>query len=312
MTYGKDYKLNSIRLYYNREKLNLSILDILNFQNIARSTLYYWIKDKDITKNNSKKKRKRHGKITDACENFILSYVNEHKQFKIKKLLKIIGKKFNISISKQSVYNTLKNNKITNKRIKENHYPYDEQKLKIQKDKLIEDLEKIEYDPISIDESAIYLYTHGNYGWSVMGTECEIKGKTRVKKLSLALAISRSKIVGFTLRCGSFNAKTFNKFMMEKIRKNNKENKKYFMDNAKIHHAKILNDKIKNNCVYNVPYYSKFNPIEMFFNSLKRYLNSIYIKSIFSVRRHINFFIQKVNSIELNNYFDKAFSFLKD
>ena len=225
MTYGNDYKLNTIRLYYNRKNLNLLIPDILNFQNIARSTLYYWIKDNDIAKNNSKKKRKRYSKITNVCEKFILDYVNEHKQFKVKKLLKIIGKKFNISISKQSVYNTLKKNKITNKRTKENHYPYDTQKLKIQKDKLIEDLEKIEYDPISIDESAVYLYTYGNYGWSKKGTECEINGKTRVKKLSLALAVSRNKVVGFTLRQGSFNAKTFNKFMMEKVRKNNDENK---------------------------------------------------------------------------------------
>ena len=177
---------------------------------------------------------------------------------------------------------------------------------------MIEDLEKIEYDPISIDESAVYLCTHGNYGWSKKGTECEIKGKTKIKKLSLALAISRKKVVGFTLRQRSFNAKTFNKFMMEKVRKNNDKNQKYFLDNAKIHHAKILNNKIKTNCIYNIPYYSKFNPIEMFFNSLKRYLNSIYVKSISSLRRHISFFIQTVNSIELTNYFDKAFSFLKD
>ena len=133
-----------------------------------------------------------------------------------------------------------------------------------------------------------------------------------MKKFSLSIAINRQKVIDFTLSKGSFNAETFNKFMMCKVKKNNIENKKYILDNARIHHAKLLNKEIKDNCIYNIPYHSKSNPIEMYFNSLKKYLNTIYIKTISSLRRHLNIFIKKTTSTELNNYFDKAFSYLKD
>ena len=57
MTYSKDYKLNSIRLYRNRKNLNLSIPNVLILQNIVRSTLYRWIKYEDNIKNNIKKRK---------------------------------------------------------------------------------------------------------------------------------------------------------------------------------------------------------------------------------------------------------------
>lgn len=318
MTYSFDYKLNTIRLYFDRNKSNRLIKEILEIQNIVRSTLYSWIKNKDeiieYNKNKTKKKNKRISKISDDCKNYIINYVNEYKQFQMKKLLKSISKKFKVKLTKQTIYNILKDNKISNKRVKINHYPHSEDKLKQSKHIVNEKLKEEEYDVISQDESGLYLYTQNNYGWSKVGTECEIKGenKANMKKFSLAMAISRHKIVGFTLNKGSFNGRTFNKFMMEKVIKNNKENKKYILDNAKIHHAILLNKKIKDNCIYNIPYHSKSNPIEMYFNSLKKYLNTIYIKSMANLRRHINIFIKKTTPNELNNYFDKAFSYLKN
>jgi transposase len=99
--------------------------------------------------------------------------------------------------------------------------------------------------------------------------------------------------------------------MKDKVQKNNIDNQKFMLDNASIHRSKVVDENIKNNCIYNVPYYSKFNPIEMFFNTLKKYLKSFYIKSISNLRNHINEFIKNVKSETLNNYFDKSFSFLK-
>jgi hypothetical protein len=211
----------------------------------------------------------------------------------MKKLLKTISKKFKFSISKQSIYYVLKNNKITHKRTKENHYPYDSEKLKEELNKTNNELKEVNYNVISTDESALYFYTKGNYGWSEKGTECEVKGHIKVKKMSLVMSVSKDKIIGYTLKQGSFNAKSFNKFMMSK-NKNNDQHLKSFVDNARIHHAKCLNNKIKSNIIYNVPYYSKFNPIEMVFNSLKRYLGTVYICSLSSLRRHINIFIEKL------------------
>jgi transposase len=318
MTYGLDYKLNTIHLYFNRNNHNRKIKEILEIQNIVRSTLYYWIKNKDtimeFTKNKIKTKIKRISKISDECKNYIINYVLQYKQFQIKKLIKSISKKFKVKLTKQSIYNVLKDNKISKKRVKVNHYPHSKSKLEQTKQSVNTSLEKEEYNVISQDESALYLYTNNNYGWSKVGTECEINGKNKanMQKFSLAMDISRNKVVGYTLRKGAFNGATFNSFMMGKIKRNNKENKKYILDNAKIHHAKLLSKEVKEKCIYNIPYYSKSNPIEMYFNSLKKYLNTIYIKSMSSLRRHLNIFIERTTSKELNNYFDKAFSFLKD
>ena len=38
--------------------------------------------------------------------------------------------------------------------------------------------------------------------------------------------------------------------MMEKVVSKNKNNKKYFLDNAKIHHSRLLNKQIKEKCIF--------------------------------------------------------------
>lgn len=73
----------------------------------------------------------------------------------------------------------------------------------------------------------------------------------------------------------------------------------------------VLKKKIKESIIFNVPYYSKFNPIEMYFNTLKRYLSQNYIYSMSSLGKHI-FFISETTSIELSNYFSKAYGMLKN
>lgn len=309
MTYSKDFVQNVLRLYNNRKKLNLMIKDILIYQNISRFSLYNWINNYE-NKNTCKRKKRKDIKITPECEKFIVEYVKANKQFQMKKIKLAIRRKFKFSLCNSSIYNILKKNNFTNKRTKENHYPYDNEKLKKQMNDTNNNLKKEDYNVGSTDETALYFYTKGNYGWSLKGNDCEVKGHLKIKKISLAMAITKNKVLGYTLKRGSFKSKSFNKFMM-KIDKNNIKIKK-LMDNAKIHHAKCLNKKIKESIIFNVPYYSKFNPIEMYFNTLKRYLSQNYICSMSSLRRHIDFFISKTTPLELSNYFSKAFGMLKD
>lgn len=306
MTYGNKFKELIIKKYFSRK--NIQIKYLLEYFNICRYTLYKWIKNKDVLQNKKNiKKRKRFGQVTDKMKEYIKEYVNERKQFQIKKLLKSISKKFQISISKQTVYNTLKEAKITNKRIKINHYPYKNEKLDNSKEELKKTMNSINNDYESIDESGIYLYTKNNYGWSVSGSECEIKGSNKIKKYSFIASISREKVTDFQLINGSFNAVSFNKFMR---RVNKKSIKKKFMDNAKIHHAKLLDSNIKKNIIYNIPYCSKYNPIEMFFNSLKMFLNKTYISSLSNLKKLIKKFTTDITSNTLNNYFNKSAEYL--
>ena len=133
MVYNNKYKQQVLKIYYNRNnnKFKINIEQILYIYNIARSTLYEWIKNKNDIMNDVKKKRKKiYKKLNDNIVQYICNYIDEYKQFKIKKLKKYIQKKFKISISRQSIYNVLKNNNYTYKKIKENYYPYNNEKLK--------------------------------------------------------------------------------------------------------------------------------------------------------------------------------------
>jgi len=312
MTYSIDYKLNVVKMFNNRKKHNLSIKQIIMYNNISKSSLYNWVNNIDSIKLKNKKKQRRISKISDKCKTFILNYVREHKQFQIKKLLKYISTKFKIKITKQSVYNVLKNNNYTNKKVKINSYPYSEHKLKEQNAKLYNELEKINFNYTCTDETALYLNSKPDYGWSLKGKSCEIVNKQRTKKFSLSMTITDKGITEVTLINGNFNAKTFNRHMC-KVRQNKKcRGKKDFMDNAKIHHAKILNKNIKNNIIYNVAYCSKNNPIEMVFNTLKKYLNNYNIANIANLRNHVNNFVKNINSEGLEKYYNKSIEYIKE
>ena len=84
----------------------------------------------------------------------------------------------------------------------------------------------------------------------------------------------------------------------------------FFMDNAKIHHAKLLEKEIKNKIIYNVPYLSVCNPIEMVFNTLKRYLSNITINCLSTLRKHLSKFMLHINSVRLNKYIEKSYDTL--
>ena len=55
------------------------------------------------------------------------------------------------------------------------------------------------------------------------------------------------------------------------------KNKYLLLDNARIHHAKIVKQEINgttNQFLFNVPYMPEFNPIEKIFFEMKKYVKS--------------------------------------
>jgi hypothetical protein len=71
MAYSNDYKINTIKLYNDKIKFNFLINGILKIQNIARSTLYSWINDKNnIIKYHKLKLKRKNGKITQRMSKF--------------------------------------------------------------------------------------------------------------------------------------------------------------------------------------------------------------------------------------------------
>ena len=131
----------------------------------------------------------------------------------IRKLKQNIKRLFKIKISKSHIYNILKDKKISHKKIKEDHCPYTNEKLKEKAIEVKNQVDVVKQKLIFIDESSVEISFRKKYGWSKKGTKCTIKniyGKHH--RVSLLLAITAHGIVTYTLKKGSFNAKNFKRF----------------------------------------------------------------------------------------------------
>jgi len=248
--YSNDKIIDALILYHNRQRYNLTIEQILSILRIARSTLYEWINNSTYSPDNNKHILPKRiirivhnaPKLTKACENFIINHVHKFPQFNIKKLLKKISKLFHITISRGYIYFILKKNKITHKTVQKCNYPHGQAKFKKEVRKLKIEIDKIDNDFTSIDESGFYLNTCSNKGWSEKGTKCTIKTTfNRSNKYSVVMGISKNKINSYKLIKGSYNALKFNNFIKDNLIPN-MENDVLFMDNYSIHKTTQLKE----------------------------------------------------------------------
>jgi len=98
---------------------------------------------------------------------------------------------------------------------------------------------------IYIDESGFGNYTIPNYAYAKNSSRCIYNVEKRTENLSLIAAMTQDRILGFQVIKGSVTAKDFGAFLVSLINSTQLVNDgldKYvfFMDNARIHHAKII------------------------------------------------------------------------
>ena len=82
------------------------------------------------------------------------------------------------------------------------------------------------------------------------------------------------------------------------------------MDNARIHHSKIFKlyaETIDNKILYNVPYMSELNPIEMVFSKVKLMVNKRNNNSDCNkLYKNINYGFNKITKSNLRGYYKKS------
>jgi transposase len=277
--YSYDKIKDALLCHQNKDLYELSVDNILNLLQIARSTYYDWIKNYCLTENDDNFLSERVAntirssrKLTKECESFIIDYVIKNPTFNMKKLVKKISNKYNISLSKGYIYVILKNNYMTNKKVQKVTYPYSKTKFKKESSILKKAIDQIKNNYTNVDESAVYLGTSFNYGWSKKGSRCSIKSTfNRSNKRSLCTAISNEGIVAYKLIKGSFNTIKFNDFIINDVIPKMK-NKALVMDNCIIHKSKTLRTHLEQSdikLIFNVPYSPQYVPIELYFNTLK-------------------------------------------
>lgn len=324
--YSIDIIKSSINLYFKLKKDNIlgkkRIKYIETTFNIHINTLYNWINkyfdlnthtfNFDTFKNNFKYNNK---KITVEIENFIISSIDNNNNFNIKKIKNNIKKKFNISLSKSTVYFVLHKNNFTFKNIIIKNTPIEDDKLNDLKINLKNKIDNIELDKfISYDEMSICLNSKPYKGWSLVGTECVVKTKNRTifnKRFSLGMSIDINSNIDFTIKEKALDSLKFNKFI-KKI--NIKNDKIIFLDNASIHkNLSFKNDTIKNkwNIIYNIPYHSHLNPIEFVFSLLRKKINNSNVETLKQLIDIIILFKKNINKNHIKNIFNKCLNEIK-
>lgn len=302
--FSVDYKFLTVQLFFIHK---LTIKNILKMCNICRKTFYNWRK---LYKNNNLdviKKYNKTSKFTSNLLKYIKNKIIRKKILNIHKLIKIIKKKFNIIVSRSSIYNILKLLNITYKRAYIKNLP-DKKKNKKKVKKLLTKVKKINKNKIiSLDETSIEINMKPLYGWNFSGKKVIfINKKPKKIKLTVIAAYTINKLIGLKIVHGSVNACIFKNFLEDTI-----EDKKYYLllDNARIHHAKIIKKYMKNKTnklLFNVAYNPETNPIEQCFSKVKNIIRKNKNDNIKNLTKTINKAFNSITKNDLKNYFKNS------
>lgn len=323
--YSIDIIKSCINLYIKLKKDNVvgkkRINYIKSIFNVHINTLYNWI-DRYYNKHNNSfdfytyktKFKYNNTKITIDIEKFIICSIDSNNNFNIKKIKINIKHKFNILLSKSTIYFVLHKHNFTYKKLTVKNIPYNDDKIKELKTNLKNKIDFICTDKlISYDEMSIYFNDKPYKGWSVKGTYCFIKTKNKSifnKRYSLGMSIDVKGNIDFTIVDKALNSIKFNTFM----KKINKNNNIIFMDNASIHKNKKFNTYIQKynwNIIYNIPYHSHLNPIEYIFSLLRRELLNNNVSSFNDIINVILMFKNTLNKKHVLNIFNKCLNEIK-
>ena len=311
--YSIDIIKSSIKLYFKLEQQNIigkNRIKIINsIFDLHINTLYRWINiyynynNKTFSFNHYNTHFKYNNiKINHEIEQFIINSINSNNNFNIKNIKKNIKNKYNISLSKPTIYNVLHKHNLTYKKIIIKTNPLKSDYEKELKTKLKNEIKKTDINNLSsYDEMSIYINDTSPYGWSEKGKKCIIINKNNSvvpKRITLGMCITMNKNIDFTLTEGSLKSNKFINFMNKvKINTNNKLT--FYLDNASIHRSKLFQKYVQQNnlkIIYNVPYHSHLNPIEYIFSLLRRELLNGDTSSLENIGKIIVKFKKKLDS----------------
>lgn len=305
--YDINFVNRVLKIYFNRKCFKLTVNSISKIYNISKSTIYEW-KNNPVNIVDNKRIFNKNLSIFEY-DKIIVDHVVENKTIDHDKIYNIVKKKFNKNISRRTVYNVLKRNHITCKKVQTNKYPYSKDKFDKDVNKLRSLIKCRKNRIISVDETSIDFIVPSNYGWSKKGTKCTRKISNKRYRVSMLLAISKNKIVNYHIKEGSFKSDNFNEFMDETVNLNG--HYRYFMDNATIHHNRFMDPDIKSKIIYNLPYCPSYNPIEYFFNTFKKEVRRINTNRNNNINQLVALLETKFKKTRFDGYFKKSYDNLK-
>ena len=307
--YPLFFKLKVVEYYLQRK---VSIKELLNIFQISRGSLYNWINQYKNETLSEKESYDKISKYTEDIRIYIKEYVTKRKIFSYKKLIKVLKKKYEITASKTSIYEILNSMNITYKKMKHKLIYGNQEKLELKKQEFQKTIKKTNKDDIiCVDETSVDTRSLPLYGWSIKGTKLNQEVNAYKKRYTVICAISNKKVIHYEIIKNSAKKEHFKQFMENLVRKNI-NGKKILLDNACIHHSKLVAnymDTTDNEFIFNVPYTPEYNPIEHLFSKLKNNIRKNLKLNSLKLTKIIKKTFENIQSVELNNYYQHSFTF---
>jgi transposase len=310
--YSLDLKSRVINEYLKNDK---TVKKIASIYSVSSSSVHSWIK---LYNNGQSFIKNNYIKIDSKFRNFeirniIRQYVYKNPNFIYFSLIEHIYTKTNIKISKSTLYNILHDLRFSKKICKFKKTYGSKDALDIKINHLKEQIKDVSIDNIiSIDEVSFDTNIIHNYGWSLVNVPIVKTIGATYKRLTMICAVTNKQIIHYKIISGSAKANDFLDFIKSI---SNTKGKYILLDNAKIHHSKIVYEFIKLNnikLIFNAPYCPEFNPIELVFSKLKKlvkdYINNTIINSLII---NITSSLKKITTTDLINFFNYSISKLK-
>lgn len=250
-----------------------------------------------------KKKRKS---IISTIQETIKSQLNKNPFLTTHELSKIIKDNLNTDVSSSTCWRTLRFlnytrkracTKIISKKTSELVPPFKE-------------MYKKSDNIVSIDETFFY-YDTPRYGYSPKGKRLtKILGKNpKQKKITLYMAISTERIVGYKISLSNGNSKDFTDF----LKSLQLHNATLVMDNVAFHKTKEVKDLItstKSQALFIPPYSPEFNPIELAFSKIKTMYRKLCLINETNKQENVQRSITALTASDLLQFFKHVDTFI--
>jgi len=251
--YSLDLKSRVIN-EYNKNILNVT--EIAKLFSVSKSSIYNWIKLYNAKKLTNKKDYIKYSSKfqNPKIREFILNHITNNSNFVYLNLIFLLNKELHIKIGKSTLYKIITDLNLSKKVAKFKKVYGDPKKLEDKKKLLQNQIKTVPNNKIiSIDEISFDTNIIHKYGWSLKNVPVIKTIGATYKRLTMICAITENKIVHYNIINNSADKHSFLEFL-----KNipNIKNKYLFLDNACIHHSKIVAEYVKQkkiNLLFNVP-----------------------------------------------------------
>jgi transposase len=250
-----------------------SLRKVSKIYGIGKSTLSRWLAERGV-----KKRVKRVHKVDDRMTKLVERHLSLNPFLTSDELRHIVHSELSKSVSRSSCWRYIRKSGFSYKRARAKVSKPTVQAQTIDFKEKMKDisLEKT----VSLDETYFYISDKPRYGYSKRGEPLHSTSNRafRAMKLSLLMAISSERVIGFSIFTGNCDTARFVQFLQTlDIR----TGEFLVMDNVAFHKSKRVLDTLTAKGVsplFIPPYSPQYNPIEMAFSQIKCSFRKMFVE----------------------------------